>query len=133
MHGGYDTGVNTFTRYSLFQIPSWIVVGLALYLIRGWFGLPDWLAWLLFGGYVGKDFLLYPVLRRAYEGRTNPGLLHLIGERGTAVEDVAPKGYVRVRGEMWMAEAAPGPAIPAGAAIRVQAVRGNALVVAPAD
>lgn len=121
--------MNTFTRYALVQIPSWIIIGLALYLVRRWFGLAGWIAWLLFGVYVGKDFLLYPVLKKAYEVRGNPGLMHLIGEHGTAVESVAPKGYVRVRGEMWMAEAADGTPIPAEARIRVQAVRGNKLVV----
>jgi membrane-bound ClpP family serine protease len=55
--------------------------------------------------------------------------MHLIGEHGTAVENVAPKGYVRVQGEMWMAEAADRTPIPAEARIRVRAVRGETLVV----
>ncbi|HWR50480.1 MAG TPA: NfeD family protein [Bryobacteraceae bacterium] len=122
--------MTTFTRYSLFQIPGWIAAGAALYLLRRWLGLDDWIAWLLFGLYVAKDFLLYPVLKRSYEARWKPGPAHLIGERGTAVEDIAPEGYVRVRGEMWMAEAAAGASIPAEARVRVQAVRGKMLVVA---
>lgn len=122
--------MNTFTRYSLVQIPSWIIVGLALYVVRRWFGLAGWIAWLLFGVYVAKDFLLYPVLKKAYEVRGNPGLMHLIGEYGTAVENVAPKGYVRVRGEMWMAEASPDSTIDSGTPIRVRGVRGKTLIVA---
>lgn len=82
--------------------------------------------------FVAKDFALYPFLRPAYEVRPEPGPAHLLGERGVAVEDLAPAGYVRVRGEMWMAEAASGAPLPSGTAVRVAAVRGNTLIVEPA-
>ncbi len=125
--------MTTLARYSVFQIPSWIIVGVAVHLVRHWFGFAGWIAWLLLSLYVAKDFLLYPVLKKSYEVRRKPVLAHLIGERGTAVQDIAPNGYVRVHGEMWMAEAAPGSKIASGTAIRVEAVRGNTFVVARDD
>jgi membrane protein implicated in regulation of membrane protease activity len=104
----------TFVRYTLLQIPGWLVAGLVLYGAHRWFGLAGWIALVLFTAYVAKDFVP----------------LELIGHRGLAVEEIAPKGYVRVRGELWMAEVARGAAaVPAGSPVRVQAVRGNTLQV----
>jgi membrane protein implicated in regulation of membrane protease activity len=117
----------TFVRYTLLQIPGWLVAGLVLYGAHRWFGLAGWIALVLFTAYVAKDFVLYRFVKRAYEP---PGPLELIGHRGLAVEEIAPKGYVRVRGELWMAEVARGAApVPAGSPVRVQAVRGNTLQV----
>lgn len=122
--------MKTFHRYTLFQVPGWIGAGLIIYAVRAWFGIPVWIAAGAFALFVAKDFALYRVLRQGYEDRWNPPVLKLIGKRGQAVEDVSPKGYVRVDGELWMAEAAPdSEPVPADARVRVQAVRGKTLIV----
>ncbi len=122
--------MRTFTRYTLYQVPGWVVAGLVLYALKTWFNLPGWIALAAFAVFVAKDFLLYPFLRHAYEPHFNPGRLELIGEHGAAVEDLSPRGFVRVRGELWPAEVARGAApVAAEARIRVQGVRGDTLLV----
>jgi membrane protein implicated in regulation of membrane protease activity len=122
--------VKTFTRYTLLQIPGWVGAGLIVYAARNWVGLADWIAVGIFAVFVAKDFVLYRFVKHAYEARWKPGPVELIGQRGIAVEPVAPSGYVRVRGELWMAEVARGAEpVPADAPIRVQAVRGDTLLV----
>jgi membrane protein implicated in regulation of membrane protease activity len=122
--------VKTFTRYTLFQIPGWVGAGLILYGVYNWFGLAGWIAIAFFAAFVAKDFILYRFVRHAYEARWNPGPVELIGQRGISLEEVAPSGYVRVRGELWKAEVARGAGpVPADAPIRVQAVRGDTLLV----
>jgi membrane-bound serine protease (ClpP class) len=123
-------GGGTFPRYLLFQIPEWGLVALLLLAIHHWSDAPAWLLALGGAGFVAKDLLLYPWLRRAYEKvGSDPGE-HLVGRRGVALEDVAPEGWVRVQAELWRAESA-GPAIPAGRRVRVRALRGHVLVVDP--
>ncbi|MGE5486868.1 MAG: NfeD family protein [bacterium] len=122
--------MRTFRRYTLIQLPGWICAGLIVYALWAWFGVPGWIAAGIFALFVAKDFALYPVLKRSYEDGGNLPVLELAGKRGQAVEDVMPRGYVRVDGELWMAEAAPeSEPVPAGAPVRVQAVRGNVLIV----
>jgi membrane protein implicated in regulation of membrane protease activity len=122
--------VKTFARYTLIQIPGWVGAGLILYGAHKWFGVAGWIAIAIFAGFVAKDFVLYRFVKHAYEARWTPGPVELIGQRGTAVEPVAPSGYVRVRGELWKAEVARGAGpVPADAPIRVQAVRGDTLLV----
>ena len=53
-----------------------------------------------------KDAALYPWLRTAYETDSRRVIERLIGLAGVAVEPLAPRGYVRVRGELWQAEPA---------------------------
>ena len=67
-----------------------------------WKILPQWLSVLCYIVWVLKDLLLYPLLRVAYvPGKTGPEAL--VGTRGIAQGDLAPEGYVRVRGELWRA------------------------------
>ncbi len=113
----------------LLQTPGWLVAAVVLWALHEWAGLPGWIAAGLLLAYIAKDFLLYPFLRRAYEGGGSGGA-ELAGERGTAIQKLAPRGYVRVRGELWEAELPPGSEpVPEGAPIRVQAARGMRLVV----
>jgi membrane protein implicated in regulation of membrane protease activity len=71
-----------------------------------WEFIPQWLAVLCFVGWLLKDLLLYPFLCRAYEPGVT-GLARLVGSRGTAEGDLAPTGYIRVRGELWRAVVRP--------------------------
>lgn len=119
-------------RYVLFQIPGWILAGVAVAALHRWFGVPLPLALLLLAVFVAKDFVLYPFLRRSYEQPAGTELERLIGERGIAVETLAPAGFVRVRGELWRAAVRPGVELPRGAPVEVESTDGWTLVVKPA-
>ena len=123
---------STLVRYTLFQIPEWVLVlGAAILLYRRGL-LPGWAGALVVAGSMAKDAALYPLLRTAYETDDSSAIERLIGLRGVAVEPLAPHGYVRVRGELWRSEATAGEgAIPPGNAVTVHAVRGTTLLVRP--
>lgn len=119
-----------FAKYLAYQVPGWILLILALLLIRELYGLSRPVAAGVFVAWLVKDLLLFPLLRGAYE--TGPSAIErLIGETGTAVEDLAPAGYIRVRGELWRAEAPDSDQpIAAGRPVTVTGVRGSVLLVA---
>ena len=80
-----------------------------------------------------KDAALYPWLRSAYEPDSRRIIERMIGLAGVAVEPLAPRGYVRVRGELWHAEPVDEHmTIEAGHAVTVQGVRTDTLLVGPA-
>jgi membrane-bound serine protease (ClpP class) len=68
---------------------------------------------------------------RAQRRKTTTGSEGLVGERGTAVTELAPQGKVSVHGEYWNAES--GEAIPSGASIIVERVDGMTLRVRKAS
>ena len=124
---------STLVRYTLYQIPEWVLVAGAAVLLYRWGVLPGWAGALLVAAVMAKDAALYPFLRTAYETDASTAIERLIGLRGVAVEALAPHGYVRVRGELWRSEAAAGaPAIHPGHPVTVAAVRGTTLLVRPA-
>ncbi len=124
--------MKVFRRYLLLQTPGWALAVVVLYLLHRWLGLPLWAAGLLLAADVVKDLVLYPWLRRAYEDEYVPVTARLVGEAAEVVEELAPEGYVRVRGELWPARV-PDAAepVPAGARVRVAGVEGSTLVVDP--
>jgi membrane protein implicated in regulation of membrane protease activity len=93
-------------KYLLFQIPGWIITAIVLMILLHWEFIPKWLAVLCFVASLLKDLLLYPFLRRAYEPGVT-GSARLVGSRGVAEGDLAPTGYIRVRGELWRAVVSP--------------------------
>lgn len=123
---------STLVRYTLYQIPEWVLaVGAAVLLYR-WGVLTGWAGALLVATVMAKDAALYPLLRTAYETDARAAIERLIGLPGVAVEPLAPHGYVRVRGELWRSEPAAGaPAIHPGHPVIVAAVRGTTLLVRP--
>ena len=124
---------STLVRYTLYQIPEWVLAAGAAVLLYRWGVLPGWAGVLLVAAVVAKDAALYPLLRTAYETDASTAIERLIGLPGVAVEPLAPHGYVRVRGELWRSEAAAGgaPILP-GRPVTVAAVRGTTLLVRPA-
>ena len=126
--------MTVFQRYLILQAPGWVLAAIILAALHLWASLPLWIAVGLFAFYAGKDFVLYPFLRRAYESDTRTGAEQLIGATGTATEDLAPEGYIRVRGELWRATLARGsPPVHRGARVRVQSAVGLTLVVTRDD
>ena len=93
-----------FLKYTMFQVPGWIVAAaVGVWLNRSMdvpgavvVGLPAF--WIL------KDMALYPLLRTAYETSDTSPIERLVGAQGKTVETLAPLGYVRIAGELWRAE-----------------------------
>ena len=122
----------TWVRYLLFQIPGWVAAAVVLFALWRWWLLPEWLALAGFSFWVLKDFLLYPLLRTAYERRARSGSSELVGKTGVAAGDLAPEGFVRVQGELWRAVANPTDrTIPSGTPVEVLAAEGMRLSVRP--
>jgi membrane protein implicated in regulation of membrane protease activity len=119
-------------RYTLLQIPDVVLVGLILCALRRWWGLGDGIAWALLALWIAKDAVMYPFVRRSLlDGGERVGAAALIGAEAVADGDLAPRGWVHVRGESWQAESASGASVPAGTRVRVRAVRGLTLQVEP--
>jgi membrane protein implicated in regulation of membrane protease activity len=99
--------MSTWQRYLLFQIPGWLIAAAVLLGLSHWKLLPPWLGIVCFLAWVLKDLMLYPLLHRAYQTNVKTGLQALVGARGFAHDDLSPKGFVRVQGELWNARALP--------------------------
>jgi membrane protein implicated in regulation of membrane protease activity len=114
-------------KYLALQVAGWWLLALALLWVHALAGLPLWAAGALLALFIAKDLLLIPVLDRVRH-RPAASTTIPVGARGTAVERLDPRGYVRVNGELWKAET-PSAAIPAGAPIAVREAHGFTLIV----
>jgi membrane protein implicated in regulation of membrane protease activity len=121
-----------FTRYILFQVPGWLFATLLLLGLSQWLDFSLRVVAILLLVWMGKDFLLYPFFRTAYDTNVKTGAERLIGACGEVRRQLAPQGYVRVDGELWRAEttAQHSPILP-GSVVRIIGVRGLTLLVAP--
>ena len=118
------------SRYVLYQIPGWLLAVAAAVVLYRRVGLPGWAAVALVVAWALKDAALYPVLRAAYEPDSRSVIERLVGMVGIAIEPLAPRGYVRVRGELWLAEPiAADTTIGPGHPVTIDAVRGTTLLV----
>ncbi len=124
----------TWVKYLLFQIPGWVIAAIVLTALWHWKLLPAWLALLCFGGFMLKDFVLYPLTRKAYEADSKTGAQALVGMKGVAVEELTPQGYVRIRGELWQAVADPASHfIAAGTEVEIIRAEGMEVFVRALD
>ena len=128
----FRTPRTALTRYVLYQIPGGLLAVAGALLLHRWIGLPGWVAIALVVGWALKDAALYPFLRASYEPHSGSVIERLVGLGGIAVEPLAPRGYVRIRGELWLAEPiATDVEIPRGHPVTVDGVRGTTLLVRP--
>jgi membrane protein implicated in regulation of membrane protease activity len=111
--------------YIVAQLPGWFLAVLAVAALSRWMALPGRVAVLAVILWIVKDLLLFPTMRRYY--RSDPAERRIVGQRGTAVTDIAPTGFVRVRGELW--QAASEQEIVAGSEIYVRDIHGLQLTV----
>ena len=115
----------TIVRYTLFQIPDLILLGLGVAAAVRWWNLPVLAAYGLLAAWVAKDVIMYPILRVAYEGGGSSGVEAIHGALGVVTEPLVPSGYVRLGSERWKAELAGGSgAVLVGSEIRVVEIRG---------
>lgn len=117
-------------KYFGLQIPGWLLLLLLVLALRSIVELSAQAAGVLLGLAVVKDLLLYPLLRRAYEGDSRTGAERLVGARGVVATPLTPKGYIRVCGELWRAESQPlANPVPEGSRVKVTAGNGLTLTV----
>jgi membrane protein implicated in regulation of membrane protease activity len=116
----------------LYQIPGWLLAVASALLLHRWVGLPGWAGATLVVTWALKDAALYPFLRASYVPDSRTVIERLIGQVGIAVQPLAPRGYIRVRGELWLAEpTTANVVIRGGHPVTVDAVRGTILLVRP--
>ena len=119
-----------FWRYTAFQIPGWIIASVGGWWLHYSLNVPAWISVGILVVWVVKDYVLYPVLRFAYEADSRQRIEHLIGIHGTAVESLDPNGYIRVHGELWQATSeGTATAVIAGTNVTVIGTDGMVLIV----
>ena len=125
---GWSTRV--LLKYVLLQIPALALLILLLLLVQRWVALPKWFVWGLICLWVTKDVVLFPFVWRSYDSDQTRDEGDLVGAAGIAEENLAPSGYVRVRGELWKAQViGNGKPIRKGERLHVEEVRGLTLIV----
>jgi membrane-bound ClpP family serine protease len=109
-----------------------VALALILMLVHRWIELPQWLLWGGIALWIAKDVILFPFVWRAYDRKRSKESDSMIGAQGIAEDRLAPSGYVRVRGELWQAEAVAGSSpIERGVGVSVRGMRGLTLLVKP--
>ena len=117
-------------RYTLFQIPSLVLLAVILWVVRRYVDLPQWFFWGFMLLWVVKDAVLFPFVWRAYDRSQERSLQKMIGKKGVAKERLDPSGYIQVHGELWKAELMEGaPPVEEGEPVRVEGIRGRVLLV----
>lgn len=123
--------MTVFWRYWLLQVPAWGVIAAATAIAHRYFGMS--LAWgaVILALWIAKDWAIYPMLKKHYQFRNDDAASALLGQRAVAQEELRPRGYVRLRGELWLAELArdSGAVLP-GDEVTVEAIDGLTLRVA---
>lgn len=121
-------------RYTAFQIPGQVLVGIGAWLAWDLFEVDGRLALAVVAAWIAKDVLLFPLVRVAYAPGDDRGPGGLRGARGVVVEALAPEGRVRVGAELWRARLREGAGpVGEGSAVRVERVEGLTVVVVPED
>jgi membrane protein implicated in regulation of membrane protease activity len=120
-------------RYTLLQVPGWLLLGIVLWWAtgKGYIGLA--LAIAIMAAWVLKDVALYPLSRKAFQKGPAIGPATLIGRHAETVTDLAPTGQIRIDGELWTARPHNEESIPAGHRIVIIDIDGLTLLVEPAD
>lgn len=122
--------MTVFWRYWLLQVPGWVVLAGLLTAAHYWLALSPVTAALVLGAWFVKDALLYPILKPHYVFRERDAHQSLLGEHAVAQEILSPRGYVKLRGELWIAEIATDDApVPVGSSVVVESVDGLKLKV----
>lgn len=117
-------------RYLLHQIPGISILILLVILFRSVLDFPSWAVWMLVGAWILKELFTVPFTWRLYvRPRLSPTDM-LIGQEAVVIEHLDPRGFVKLHGELWAAEALSGEkAIPKGSTVIVEGIRDMTLIV----
>lgn len=117
-------------RYALLQLPALGLLSAGLLLLQRWWTLPDVLFWLVIGGWLLKDALLYPLVWSAYDPDPRPRGNSLLGKTGRVVRESFPLALIEIQGELWHARPVDADtALRSGCRVQVLAMEGLTLVV----
>jgi membrane-bound ClpP family serine protease len=118
-------------HYVLLQIPGIILVSALLWLAWSYEIITTEIAWAVLALWLLKDALLYPLVSPVLRRQTPAtGAQALVGEKARARTDIAERGMVHVRGELWQARSRDGSRIPANTTVVVVSAQGLRLMVA---
>ncbi len=92
-----------FLIYSLYQVPGLVIIILILAVVSRWTTLPGWVIAVVVASWILENIIMFPLVWRAYDRRNSMHVSTLVGTTGVAHGRLAPKGYIRVRGELWKA------------------------------
>jgi membrane protein implicated in regulation of membrane protease activity len=120
-------------KYWALQLPGTVLVIAVLLAFEDDLAWPRWLVWTIAAAWVAKDAILYPFVWRSYDPREPARFPYpMEGAKAVAVERIDPRGRVRISGELWRAELAPGARpIEEGETVKVDARRRFTLLVEP--
>ena len=122
--------MTAFWRYWLLQVPGWVLLAGLLVAADRWFDLPVMVPVLVLAAWLVKDVLLYRVLKPYYVVRDRRPDEEMVGERAIAQQPIDPRGYVKLGGELWIAELDAGSEpVPSGESVTVASVEGLTLKV----
>jgi membrane protein implicated in regulation of membrane protease activity len=117
-------------RYALLQLPALGLLSVGLLFLHQFWALPKWLPWLVLGGWLLKDTLMYPLVWRAYDPDPKPQGNSLLGEQGRVVRITDSGTMIEIHGELWRARPDDADtALAIGTRVRVLAMDGLTLVV----
>ena len=126
----YGWSARTLIRYALLQIPGLVVLIIILILVVRVVNMPNALAWGIVIIWVLKDIILFPFVWRAYDSDSHEKSDPMIGLEGYAVDHLSPRGYIKVRGELWKAELTHKNAVVGkGEKVKVKEINGLTLIV----
>jgi membrane protein implicated in regulation of membrane protease activity len=119
-----------FHRYLLFQVPGWMTVAAVMGFLHVSAGVSASLGVAVVAFLVALDFVLYPFFRHSYASGAQVGPEALMGQRATVVKELAPEGFVRLRGERWKARMVEhGQHAGEGDIVEIAGIRGLTLLV----
>ena len=101
--------MRTKKGYTIYTIATTLAEEVALVVIWFWglpkldISIPWWVLVLIMVALAAYTYITYRLCLRALYKKTLVGLETIIGSEGKATCRVAPKGYVRVQGELWKA------------------------------
>ena len=101
--------MKTKKGYTVYTIATTLAEEVALVVIWFWvlpklgISIPWWVLVLIMVALAAYTYITYRLCMRALYRKTLVGLETIIGSEGKATCRVAPKGYVRVQGELWKA------------------------------
>ena len=121
----------------------WTGVGLALHVLGSFFLFrdvdgtslrPSWVTLLVGIGGVALTYIVgMPSMTRTRFGTPTIGRDWMVGAMGTAVDDIAPEGSVRLLDASWRARTNRATPIPRGSEVKVVAIDGVTLEVEPLE
>jgi membrane protein implicated in regulation of membrane protease activity len=117
-------------RYLSYQIPGLIILSILILVYTTVMHMPLWGIWVLIGAWVLKEAVTLPFTWKLYRKPRPSATDLMIGQVGTATENLDPHGYVNIRGELWLAELADEKkSVKKGESVQIIRIEGMKVIV----